>query len=89
MLDYMYMKNLPIYMCALYFIIGVGLNVVSYKIAINNFNITRLPFFLMLFMFLIANFFSMLIYPLVNLHIGLYFLISIIIPYASVWRADF
>lgn len=89
MLDYMYMKNLPIYMCALYFIIGVGLNVVSYNIATGNFNTLKTPFFLMLFMFLVANFFSLIIFPLVSMHIGLYFLISIIIPYAVVWRADF
>ena len=89
MLDYIYMTNLPAYIYILYFILGLGLNVISYNIATGNFNTLKTPFFLMFLMFLIGNFFSLIIFPLVSMHIGLYFLISIIIPYAVVWRADF
>lgn len=88
-LDYIYMTNLPIYIYFSYFIIGVGLNVISYNVAINNFNTKKAPFFVMLLMFVVANVLMLMLLPLLSIHIGLYFLVSIVIPYAAVWRTDF
>lgn len=89
MLDYIYMTNLPIYIYIFYFLMGLSLNVFSYNIAISNFNTTKAPFFVMFLLFLVANIIILTICPLISMHIGLYFLISIIIPYAAVWRSDF
>ncbi|RUP40205.1 MAG: hypothetical protein EKK63_08220 [Acinetobacter sp.] len=89
MLDYIYMTNLPIYVYILYFIFGVSLNVISHKIAVNNYTTREIPLFVMFFLFLISNFFILLVCPLIGLHLGIYFLISIAIPYAAVWRSAF
>ena len=88
-LNYIYMTNFPIYVYFFYFLIGIGLNVISYNVAINNFNTTQAPFFVMFLLFLVGNILLILLLQLISFHIGLYFLLSIIIPYAVVWRTDF
>lgn len=89
LLDYIYMTNLPIYISILYFLIGFGLNVISYNIAINNFQTEKAPLVVMLLMYLIANIVMVAFLPLISTHVGIYFLVSIVIPYAAVWRTNF
>lgn len=89
LVDYIYMTNLPIYMIILYFLIGFGLNVISYNIAVNNFQTKKAPLVVMLLMYLIANIVMIILLPLISTHVGIYFLVSIIIPYAAVWRTNF
>jgi hypothetical protein len=88
-IDYIYMTNLPICMSIIYFLIGFGLNVISYNIAINNFKTKKAPVFVMLLMYLIANIVMIIFLPLISMHVGIYFLVSVVIPYAAVWRASF
>lgn len=83
------MTNLPIYMSILYFLIGFGLNVISYNIAINNFQTKKAPLVVMLLIYLVANIVMIVLLPLISTHIGIYFLVSILIPYAAVWRTNF
>ncbi|RSQ40439.1 hypothetical protein EA703_17615 [Acinetobacter baumannii] len=83
------MTNLPIYMSILYFLIGFGLNVISYNIAINNFQTKKVPVFAMILIYLISNIVMVAFLPLISIHVGIYFLVSIVIPYAAVWRTNF
>lgn len=89
LLDYIYMTNLPICISIIYFLIGFGLNMISYNIAINNFQTKKAPVFVMLLMYLIANIVVIIFLPLISMHVGIYFLVSIVIPYAAVWRTNF
>lgn len=89
LLDYIYMTNLPIYMSILYFLIGFGLNVISYNIAFNNFQTKKAPLGVMLLIYLVANIVMIVLLPLISTHIGIYFLVSILMPYAAVWRTNF
>lgn len=89
MLDYIYMVNLPIYISVFYFVVGFGLNVISYNIAINNFKVKRAPLFVMILMYFVGNIGMVALLSLIGTHVGLYFLVSVVIPYAAVWRTDF
>lgn len=88
-INYIYMTNLPIYMSILYFLIGFGLNVISCNIAINNFQTKKVPVFAMILIYLISNIVMVAFLPLISIHVGIYFLVSIVIPYAAVWRTNF
>lgn len=76
-------------MSILYFLIGFGLNVISYNIAINNFQTKKAPLVVRLLIYLVANIVMIVILPLISTRIGIYFLVSIVIPYAAVWRTNF
>ena len=89
LLDYIYMTNLPICMSIIYFLIGFGLNVISYNIAINNFQTKKAPLVVMLLIYLVSNIVMIALLSLISTHIGIYFLVSILIPYVAVWRTSF
>lgn len=89
MIDYIYMTNLSIYINISYFIFGFGLNIISYNIAIKNFEVKKTPLLVMILTFFLGNIAMIAFFSLINIHVGLYFLVSIIMPYAIVWRIDF
>lgn len=87
MLNYIYMKNLPVCIYVLYFIIGVGLSVLSFNIANERFSKEKIPFWIGVGMSFLCNIFIFLLVML-NMHIGFYLVVNMIVPYVSIWRSN-
>ena len=87
MLDYIYMKNLPIYIYIIYFSFGVSVSIISFNIANEKFSIKKIPFWIGVCMSIFCN---LLVFVLVifNIHVGFYLVISMVMPYVSIWRSN-
>ena len=87
MLNYIYMDNLPIWVYLFYFICGYWLNLSSHKIGLARFPIKTFLLRVWAILYFFSNIFLLGMLTLVKMHVGLYFLISIVIPYAVLWRS--
>lgn len=88
MLDYIYMTNLPFYIYFLYFVLGVTLSLISFKIANERFAVKKMPFWVAVIMSIFCCLFLIPALALVKFHIGLYLLFNAIAPYVSIWRSN-